>query len=164
MIVTRASNNYGPRQYPEKLIPLFITNAMEDEPLPLYGDGLQVRDWLHVEDHCRALDLVIEKGQRGTTYNIGGGTERSNLELTRAYPGAGEKAQELDQKGGRPGPGMTVATAWIRRGFVDWAGRPVSTSTRDWPPRSSGTGRTRGGGKTSSRAAWSTAVLPKTLW
>ena len=65
VIVTRASNNYGPRQYPEKLIPLFVTNALEDRPLPLYGDGLQVRDWLHVDDHCRAIDLVLEHGIDG---------------------------------------------------------------------------------------------------
>jgi dTDP-glucose 4,6-dehydratase len=83
VVVTRASNNYGPRQYPEKVIPLFVTNALEDKPLPLYGDGLQVRDWLHVEDHCRALDLLLEKGVEGETYNIGGGHELTNLELTR---------------------------------------------------------------------------------
>jgi dTDP-glucose 4,6-dehydratase len=83
VIVTRASNNYGPRQYPEKVIPLFVTNALEDKPLPLYGDGLQVRDWLHVEDHCRALDLVLHEGVLGETYNVGGGYELPNLELTR---------------------------------------------------------------------------------
>jgi dTDP-glucose 4,6-dehydratase len=83
VIVTRASNNYGPRQYPEKVIPLFVTNAFEDKPLPLYGDGLQVRDWLHVEDHCRAIDLLLREGVLGETYNIGGGHELSNLELTR---------------------------------------------------------------------------------
>jgi dTDP-glucose 4,6-dehydratase len=82
VIVTRASNNYGPRQYPEKIIPLFITQAIDALPLPLYGDGLQVRDWLHVEDHCRALDLLLEKGVPGETYNIGGGSELTNIELT----------------------------------------------------------------------------------
>ena len=83
VIVTRASNNYGPRQYPEKIIPLFVTNALEDRKLPLYGDGLQVRDWLHVEDHCRAIDHLLEEGVLGETYNIGGGHELTNLELTR---------------------------------------------------------------------------------
>jgi dTDP-glucose 4,6-dehydratase len=83
VIVTRASNNYGPRQYPEKVIPLFVTNALEDRELPLYGDGLQVRDWLHVEDHCRAIDLLFERGVVGETYNIAGGNEVPNLELTR---------------------------------------------------------------------------------
>ena len=82
VVITRASNNYGPRQYPEKVIPLFITNAIDNRPLPLYGDGLNVRDWLHVDDHCRALDLLIERGQAGETYNIGGGNEVTNLDLT----------------------------------------------------------------------------------
>jgi dTDP-glucose 4,6-dehydratase len=83
VIVTRASNNYGPRQYPEKVIPLFVTNALEDKPVPLYGDGLQVRDWLHVDDHCRAIDFLLHEGIPGETYNIGGGHELPNLELTR---------------------------------------------------------------------------------
>lgn len=82
VVITRASNNYGRRQYPEKIIPLFITNAIDRQPLPLYGDGLNVRDWLHVDDHCRALDLLIERGQPGETYNIGGGNEVTNLDLT----------------------------------------------------------------------------------
>jgi dTDP-glucose 4,6-dehydratase len=84
VVVTRASNNYGPYQFPEKVIPLFVTNAIDNIPLPLYGDGLNVRDWLHVTDHCRALDLVIERGWAGEVYNIGGGQEVSNLDLTRA--------------------------------------------------------------------------------
>jgi len=83
VVVTRASNNYGPYQFPEKVIPLFITNALEDRDLPLYGDGLNVRDWLHVEDHCTAIDLVIDKGVDGEVYNIGGGNEVPNVELTR---------------------------------------------------------------------------------
>ena len=83
VIVTRASNNYGPYQFPEKVIPLFITHALDDVPLPLYGDGLNVRDWLHVADHCRALDLLLEKGRPGETYNVGGGNEVPNLDLTR---------------------------------------------------------------------------------
>lgn len=82
-IITRCSNNYGPYQFPEKLIPLFITNAFEDTPLPVYGDGLQIRDWIHVVDHCRALDLVLHGGKPGEVYNIGGGSERTNLEITR---------------------------------------------------------------------------------
>jgi len=83
VIITRASNNFGPFQYPEKLIPLFVTNALEDLPLPVYGDGLQVRDWLYVEDHCKALDLLIEKGKVGEVYNIGGGNEKKNIEITK---------------------------------------------------------------------------------
>ena len=83
VVVTRASNNYGPNQFPEKVIPLFTTNAIDDKPLPLYGDGLNVRDWLHVDDHCRALDFLIAQGEPGETYNIGGGNEIPNVELTR---------------------------------------------------------------------------------
>jgi len=82
VFISRASNNYGPRQYPEKVIPLFVTNALEDQPLPLYGDGQNVRDWLYVTDHCEALDVVLEKGRPGEVYNIGGGNERRNIEIT----------------------------------------------------------------------------------
>lgn len=82
VIITRASNNYGPNQFPEKVIPLFITNAIDHIPLPLYGDGKNVRDWLHVEDHCRGVDLLIDRGQNGEVYNIGGGNEVQNVDLT----------------------------------------------------------------------------------
>ena len=83
VVITRASNNSGPNQFPEKVIPLFITNALEDRGLPLYGDGLNVRDWLHVEDHCRGVDLLLENAEPGEVYNIGGGNEIPNVELTR---------------------------------------------------------------------------------
>jgi dTDP-glucose 4,6-dehydratase len=83
IIVTRASNNYGPRQFPEKLIPLMISNALADKPLPVYGDGLQVRDWLYVEDHCRALRAVLERGRIGEIYNIGGNRALPNVEVIR---------------------------------------------------------------------------------
>ena len=83
VVVTRASNNYGPNQFPEKIIPLFVSNAIDSQPVPLYGDGLNVRDWLHVDDHCRAIDLLIDGGEPGDTYNIGGGQEVTNLDLTR---------------------------------------------------------------------------------
>ncbi len=82
VIITRATNNFGPYQYPEKVIPLFITNALNDLPLPLYGDGMQVRDWLYVEDHSYALDLIVREGKEGKMYNIGAGNEINNLELT----------------------------------------------------------------------------------
>ena len=81
-IITRSSNNFGPYQYPEKLIPLFITNALEDKPLPLYGDGRNVRDWIYVEDNCEAVDKVLRSGKEGEIYNIGGGNERNNIEIT----------------------------------------------------------------------------------
>ncbi|HXG31841.1 MAG TPA: dTDP-glucose 4,6-dehydratase [Bryobacteraceae bacterium] len=83
VIVTRASNNYGPYQFPEKLIPLMITNALEDRPLPIYGDGLQVRDWLFVEDHCRAILRVMQRGREGEIYNIGGNCSLTNREVVR---------------------------------------------------------------------------------
>lgn len=82
--ITRCSNNYGPYQFPEKLIPLMITNALENKPLLVYGDGLNVRDWLHVNDHCSAIDLVIHRGRNGEVYNIGGNNERTNLEVVQA--------------------------------------------------------------------------------
>ncbi|GAA3971116.1 dTDP-glucose 4,6-dehydratase [Thermobifida alba] len=80
--ISRCSNNYGPYQHPEKLIPRFVTNLLEKEPVPLYGDGLNVREWLHVDDHCRAVHLILTKGKAGEVYNVGGGDERTNLEIT----------------------------------------------------------------------------------
>jgi dTDP-glucose 4,6-dehydratase len=82
VVVTRASNNYGPHQFPEKIIPLFVTNALDHLPLPLYGDGRNVRDWLHVDDHCRAIDLLIGQGAPGEVYNVGGGNDIKNVDLT----------------------------------------------------------------------------------
>lgn len=79
---TRCSNNYGPYQFPEKVIPLFVTNLIDGKKVPLYGDGLNVRDWLHVDDHCRGIQLVVEAGEAGHSYNIGGGRELANIELT----------------------------------------------------------------------------------
>src|SRR5438874_5066050 len=84
IVVTRGSNTYGPYHYPEKLFPLFITNAIEDKPLPVYGDGMQVRDWLYVLDHCEGIDAVLHKGEPGEIYNIGGGNERHNIDVTNA--------------------------------------------------------------------------------
>jgi dTDP-glucose 4,6-dehydratase len=83
VVITRASNNYGPNQFPEKVIPLFITNLIDDIPVPLYGDGMNERDWLHVSDHCRALDIVIDAGVSGEVYNVGGGNHVRNIDLTK---------------------------------------------------------------------------------
>jgi dTDP-glucose 4,6-dehydratase len=96
-LITRCSNNYGPYQYPEKLIPLFITNLLADQRVPVYGDGLNVRDWIHVRDHCAAVATVWHKGQVGEVYNIGGRCERTNLELTLALLQAVGKPQSLIQ-------------------------------------------------------------------
>ena len=83
-VITRCSNNYGPYQFPEKLIPLFITNVMADIPVPVYGDGRQVRDWIHVLDHCRGIDAALRRGRAGEVYNFGGKSERYNIDVTRA--------------------------------------------------------------------------------
>jgi len=97
-IITRSSNNFGPYQYPEKIIPLFITNAMEDKPLPLYGDGKNVRDWIYVIDNCRSIDAVLHEGKPGRTYNIGGGNEISNFDLTKMILKILNKPQTLVKK------------------------------------------------------------------
>ena len=93
--ITRCSNNYGPYQFPEKLIPLFSTNAMENKELPIYGDGKNVRDWLHVKDHCRAIDIVLRKGKIGEVYNIGGNNEKNNLEITETILNTLNKPKDL---------------------------------------------------------------------
>jgi dTDP-glucose 4,6-dehydratase len=95
VIITRASNNYGPYQFPEKVIPLFATNAIDDIPVPLYGDGKNVRDWLHVDDHCRAIDLLIDSAVNGEVYNIGGGNEVMNVDLTHRILAAVGKPRSL---------------------------------------------------------------------
>jgi dTDP-glucose 4,6-dehydratase len=97
VLVTRASNNYGPYQFPEKLIPLMISNALEDRPLPIYGDGMQVRDWLHVDDHCRAVTAVLQKGRSGQVYNIGGSRALPNIEVVRKILAATGKSESLLQ-------------------------------------------------------------------
>ena len=104
VVVTRCSNNYGPHQFPEKVVPLFVTNLLDGRKVPLYGDGGNIRDWLHVADHCRGIALVLDKGRPGEVYHIGGGTELSNRELTErllAACGAGWDMVELvtDRKG-----------------------------------------------------------------
>ena len=95
VVVTRASNNYGPYQFPEKVIPLFITNAIDSLQVPLYGDGGNVRDWLHVTDHCRGIDVVIERGVNGEVYNIGGGNEVKNVDLTHRILALTERTAAL---------------------------------------------------------------------
>lgn len=95
VIITRCSNNFGPYQYPEKLIPLFITNALENKELPVYGDGLNVRDWIYVEDHCEAIDFIYRHGEVGEVYNIGGGNEKTNLEITEYILKKLEKPRSL---------------------------------------------------------------------
>jgi dTDP-glucose 4,6-dehydratase len=148
VVITRASNNYGPYQFPEKIIPLFITNAIEDRPLPLYGDGLNERDWLHVHDHCRAVDMLIEAGEAGEVYNVGGGNPVRNVDLTREIlrltgkpeslirrvadrPGHDRRysldTSKLQRLGWRPqvtvADGLTETVAWYRTN--EWWWRPI---------------------------------------
>jgi dTDP-glucose 4,6-dehydratase len=147
-IVTRASNNYGPYQFPEKVIPLFVTNALDDIPVPLYGDGMNVRDWLHVDDHCHALDLLVERGQNGEVYNIGGGNEITNRDLTHRLLGlVGKTSALIKPVSDRPGhdrrysldstklralgwtpqtsfeAGLQTTVEWYRRN--EWWWRPI---------------------------------------
>jgi dTDP-glucose 4,6-dehydratase len=148
VIITRASNNYGPYQFPEKVIPLFVTNAIDDIPVPLYGDGRNVRDWLHVEDHCRAIDLLIEHGVNGEVYNIGGGNDIMNVDLTHRILATLNKPESLIRPvPDRPGhdrrysldttklralgwapevpfeEGLATAVDWYRRN--EWWWRPI---------------------------------------
>ncbi len=95
VLITRCSNNYGPYQYPEKLIPLFVSNALQDLFIPVYGDGLNVRDWLYVYDHCKAIDAVLHKGKEGEVYNIGGNTEKTNLDITELILNSLGKSKDL---------------------------------------------------------------------
>src|SRR5947207_8172224 len=118
VIVTRASNNYGPYQFPEKVIPLFITNALDNIQVPLYGAGLNIRDWLHVGDHCRGIDAVIERGMPGEVYNIGGGNEVRNVDLTHTLLRLADRPESLiRQVADRPGHDMrySLATDKLRR-------------------------------------------------
>jgi dTDP-glucose 4,6-dehydratase len=102
--ITRGSNTYGPNQYPEKFIPLFVTNALDGEPLPLYGDGRQVRDWLHVEEHCAGIELVLREGAPGEIYNVGGGDEHENIDVaTRIVELTGADRSLLRSVPDRPG-------------------------------------------------------------
>ena len=93
--ISRCSNNYGPYHFPEKLIPLMIANALNDKPLPVYGQGLNVRDWLYVEDHCRAIDMIIHNGRVGEVYNIGGHNEKANIDVVKTIIKALGKSEDL---------------------------------------------------------------------
>jgi len=102
--ITRCSNNYGPYQFPEKVVPLFVTNLLRGRKVPLYGEGLNVRDWLHVDDHCRGIELVVRSGRPGQTYNIGGGTELTNRDLThRILHALGAGPERIERVPDRPG-------------------------------------------------------------
>ena len=124
VVVTRSANNYGPWQYPEKLIPLFTTNLLDGRNVPLYGDGLNQRDWLHVEDNCAAVDLVLREGKEGLVYNIGAGEEVTNRELTErilALVGAG--AERIEMVADRLGHDRRYALDTTRISALGWAPR-----------------------------------------
>ena len=122
IVITRASNNYGPYQFPEKVIPLFATNAIDDIPVPLYGDGRNVRDWLHVDDHCRAVDLLIARGVNGDVYNVGGGNDIMNVELThRILDGLGKPRTLIKPVADRPGHDRRYCLDTTKLRAAGWA-------------------------------------------
>jgi dTDP-glucose 4,6-dehydratase len=121
-LVCRASNNYGPYQYPEKLIPLCILNALHGDPLPVYGDGMQVRNWLHVTDHCRGIDAALRNGRPGETYNIGGPDELPNIEVVRRIIQlTGRDESLIEHVTDRPGHDRRYSLAWEKAALdLDW--------------------------------------------
>ena len=122
VVITRASNNYGPYQFPEKVIPLFASNAIDDIPVPLYGDGRHVRDWLHVDDHCRAIDLLLDKAAAGEVYNIGGGNEVMNVDLTtRILAALGKPASLIKPVTDRPGHDRRYCLDTTKLRGLGWA-------------------------------------------
>src|SRR5436190_21480426 len=135
--ITRGSNTYGPNQYPEKFIPLFVTNALDGEPLPLYGDGRQVRDWLFVEDHCAGIELVLLKGAAGEIYNIGGGDEHENIEVAgRLLELTGADRSLLRSVPDRPGHDRRYSLDTAKLRALGWAPRRTwedgIRATIDW--------------------------------
>jgi len=124
VVITRSSNNFGPYQYPEKVVPLFITNAIDDQPLPLYGDGRNVRDWLYVLDNCAAIDLVLRRGRDGEVYNIGGGHEVENVVLTREILRYTGKPETLIRRvTDRPGHDRRYSVDSTKIAGLGWAPR-----------------------------------------
>lgn len=124
VIITRSSNNYGPYQYPEKVIPLFVTNLLEGKKVPLYGDGMNVRDWLFVQDNCEAIDVVLHKGVPGEVYNIGGGNEIANLDLTHSILKAlGKNADSIQYVTDRPGHDRRYALDISKISRLGWKPR-----------------------------------------
>lgn len=138
IVITRGCNTIGPRQYPEKLVPLFITSALRDEPVPVYGDGQQVRDWLHVHDHAAAIDLVLRAGRAGEIYNIGAGNERPNLDVIRALLAhIGKPDSLITHVPDRPGHDRRYALDWSKiRDELGWTPRrdfeATLNDTIDW--------------------------------
>jgi dTDP-glucose 4,6-dehydratase len=165
VVVTRCCNNYGPYQFPEKLVPLMIANALRDQPLPVYGDGANVRDWIHVEDHCAGLVAALERGRPGEVYNLGAASERRNLDIVhRILDLLGKPRSLVKFVTDRPGhdrryaidaakarrelawqprwpfeDGLAATLAWYRENRGWWE-RILSGEYRDWYQRQYGTG------------------------
>jgi len=162
-VITRGSNTYGPNQYPEKVLPLFVTNALDGRPLPLYGDGKQIRDWLHVEDHCAGIELALREGAAGEVYNVGGGEEVENLTIThRVLELTGASDALIQRVDDRPGhdrrysldtskleglgwkkawsiaTGLPATVAWYRDNRPWWEAIKDSTGYRDYYQRQYG--------------------------
>lgn len=136
-LITRGSNTFGPRQYPEKLIPLFVTNALDDLPLPVYGDGLQIRDWIYVDDHCEGIWAALTKGEAGQVYNVGGGNEVTNLEIThRILELTGKDEGLIRHVEDRPGHDRRYALDTSRLRALGWEPRhgfeAAIAETVDW--------------------------------
>ncbi|HET9030365.1 MAG TPA: dTDP-glucose 4,6-dehydratase [Candidatus Aquilonibacter sp.] len=125
VLVTRGSNTYGPYQYPEKLIPLFVTNLIDDQQVPVYGDGMQIRDWLHVEDHARGIMHVLERGEVGNIYNIGGGNPRANIDITRILVKECGRSMETHVRHvvDRPGHDRRYAVDTAKARAIGWVPR-----------------------------------------
>ena len=122
VIITRCTNNFGPYQYPEKLIPLFITNLLGDKKVPVYGTGQNVRDWIYVLDHCRAIDFILQHGEVGEIYNIGGGAERTNLEITEKILGIlGKDGSMIEHVKDRPGHDFRYSLDCSKLNDIGWA-------------------------------------------
>jgi dTDP-glucose 4,6-dehydratase len=135
--ITRGSNTYGPNQHPEKLIPLFVTNLLDGEPVPLYGDGRQVRDWLFVEDHCAGIELVLREGAAGEAYNIGGGDERYNIDVAeKLFELTGADRSLLRRVDDRPGHDRRYSVDTTKLRALGWAPRTTFDeglrATVDW--------------------------------
>ncbi|MBN1677098.1 MAG: dTDP-glucose 4,6-dehydratase [Candidatus Thermoplasmatota archaeon] len=137
VMVTRSSNNYGPFQYPEKLIPVLVIKALRDQPLPIYGKGTNVRDWLHVDDNCRAIDLILNRGEPGQVVNIGSGNEVSNIELAKMILKHMNKPESLlSYVADRPGHDFRYSLSWDNISRLGWSPRvrfeDGLRSTVDW--------------------------------
>ena len=152
VVITRCSNNYGPYQFPEKLIPLMVINAIRDRKLPVYGDGLNVRDWIHVEDHCAAIVAVLLNGRPGEVYNMGADSELNNLDLVHRILDPSGQAEGTDRVRRRTASGMTGATRSIRQKSArNLAGSRCTASRRRCRRPSTGIWRIGNGGSRSPR-------------